>query len=146
MEYIQMTYEEWLEQYKPLLNVDGTPLVFETYGVDYEELKEKNRLTIWTVEDIDGETAMFSGFHWVNRLHYHITTVPFKEEQSIAVVMPQEEEDLDEIDVDSPEWTCHWCTETNVVEPPMADGMHVECENCGEKFILRICRKKETGT
>lgn len=80
-----MTYEEWIEQHKPIKNeialnasYDGT--MFETYGEEVEFVKAQYPYTIWTLLDEDGHTWIAAGWHFVNRMGYFITEVPWTDE------------------------------------------------------------------
>jgi hypothetical protein len=50
---------------------------WETFGEDYEEVKkaaEENRVI--TALDVDGGISFAMGWHYVNRIYYHITKHP----------------------------------------------------------------------
>ena len=80
-----MDYNEWREKYKPIGD-DGLYLR-ETYGADLDLIKTVKENHIWTLLDCDdGETYIVSGFHYVNRINYIITEVPFKEGEFIEVL------------------------------------------------------------
>lgn len=86
---MEITYDEWLEQYMPLVDEDGNPLEFETYGEAYKLITETDPSFVWTRRD-DGEVCYISsGRHWVNRDCYFITSVPFTED----VIVPLYEYD-----------------------------------------------------
>ena len=76
----RMRWETWVRDFKPLLDAEGCPRRFETYG---EELKQvlaahqKNPLTVWTEVDGDsGRAGLVEGYHLVNRIVYFITEIP----------------------------------------------------------------------
>jgi len=78
-----MTYEEWVEIYKPktnhLVKNDGQ-LHFETYGIELGYVLatadiEPDR--VWTLVDGDEGTYIVNGYHLVNRISYFITEVPY---------------------------------------------------------------------
>lgn len=74
-------YDRWFEKYKPIKNhlndnaaFEG--ILYETYGDEVEYVRTygvtfPNR--IWTLVEEDGEMAILSGYHHVNRLGYFIT-------------------------------------------------------------------------
>ena len=79
-----MTYDEWEEKFKPHKNpfeidapVDGCML--ETYGEELIFVREAYATTVWTViEGGEDDTLYISaGAHFVNRLGYIITEVPW---------------------------------------------------------------------
>jgi len=79
-----MDYEEWAEKFKPIKNTidsnaafDGT--MFETFGKELEAVKSANPLYVWTLVDGDeGESIISNGYHFVNRIGYFITEIPFE--------------------------------------------------------------------
>ncbi len=78
-----MTYEKWIEIYKPIKNhfnelapLDGT--MFETFDRELQHVRAANEDRVWTlVEGEDDEWILTNGFHYVNRIGYVITEVPF---------------------------------------------------------------------
>jgi len=84
---IQLTEDEWFEQFKPIpnhldknasFNDDENGYMFETYGEELEFVKAQDPNTIWTYGDgDDGGTYISDGYHVVNRIGYFITTVPY---------------------------------------------------------------------
>ncbi|MCA3000347.1 MAG: hypothetical protein ING75_17300 [Rhodocyclaceae bacterium] len=93
--YVIMLWEDWIEKYKPITNPlddnaswDG--FGFETYGPEIDYVREFGKkpggeLKAWTVVDVDGKLIVSSGFHFVNRLNYILTEVPFAEAEDIDV-------------------------------------------------------------
>lgn len=79
-----MAYEDWVEKFKPIQNsidpnaaYDGC--MFETYGKEMEAVKAANPLYVWTLVDGDeGKSILSSGYHYVNRIGYFITEIPFE--------------------------------------------------------------------
>jgi hypothetical protein len=91
---IQLTEDEWFEQFKPIPNHldenasfnDGEQgYMFETYGDEVEFVRDHLFLypnTVWTYCDgDDGGTYICDGMHMVNRIGYFVTTVPYNESQ-----------------------------------------------------------------
>lgn len=82
-----MTYDEFLEKYKPVnnhlkLHAPFDNKMFETYNSELAFVKSnlKNN-TVWTIVDGDNnELLVISGFHYVNRFGYFITEEPYEEE------------------------------------------------------------------
>ena len=89
--FIEMDFDEWVDTYKPINNhidtnasFDG--LMFETYGDEYEFVKQSNEKHIWMYGDgDDGGSYVWSGWGFVNRIGYFITEVPFPEDTTIQI-------------------------------------------------------------
>lgn len=80
MECIEMTYDEFHENYRPTDEFfsDGVKALKRATNQDYHY--------VWTVVDTEGRyTAVSNGLHWVNRLEYIITEVPWEDENEIWV-------------------------------------------------------------
>ena len=81
--FIELTEEEWFEQFKPVLNhidengsFDGH--MFETYGDEVDYVKEQDVHHIWMYGDgDDGCSYIWSGWGIVNRIGYFVTEVPW---------------------------------------------------------------------
>lgn len=73
-------YTVFTEKFCP---VEQSPdnFLFETYGEDYEIVKNTDPNYIWTVMDCDGKLYIVPGWHWVNRMNYFITKNPWSEGQ-----------------------------------------------------------------
>jgi hypothetical protein len=75
-----MDYEDWFETYDPLINhlnndrsVPFDGLMYETYGEEYNYIKEQPSNKVWTlVDDSEGGLAIIPGHHYVNRLGYFV--------------------------------------------------------------------------
>lgn len=88
---IQLTEDEWFEQFKPIPNHldenasfhDGEHgYMFETYGDELEFVKAQDSNRIWTYSDgDDGGTYITEGYHVVNRIGYFITSVLYDDSQ-----------------------------------------------------------------
>lgn len=88
---IQLTEDEWFEQFKPIPNYlddnasfhDGEHgYMFETYGDELEFVKAQDNNRIWTYSDGDnGGTYITDGYHVVNRIGYFVTAVPYDDSQ-----------------------------------------------------------------
>ena len=78
-----ITFEEFIEKYRPLKNhlVEDAPFggyMYETVGkeIDYI-LPLRNKDTVWTVIEDDGYMYIIPGYHWINRIGYILTEVPW---------------------------------------------------------------------
>jgi len=79
-----MTYDEWEAKFKPKKNpfVDCAPMndcMLEAYGEGLAFVNEADATTVWTIIEGDEDDALYisAGAHFVNRLGYIITEVPW---------------------------------------------------------------------
>lgn len=84
-ESVEMSYEAWVETYKPEENhivaedreYDGR--MFETFGPEVEYVKTVPDSRIWTIiQADDGGLYITNGYHFVNRIGYFVTGVPYE--------------------------------------------------------------------
>ena len=65
---------------------DGPGCLFETYGEELAFVRSQDLRTIWTLVDgDDGNQYVLSGYHFVNRIGYLISTVAFPEDAELEV-------------------------------------------------------------
>lgn len=94
--FIELSFEDWIEQYKPITNhidphasfqdEEGNGLMFETYGDEVEFVKSQSPDKIWMYGDgDDGGSYIWSGWGFVNRLGYFITEVPCPPNTTIQI-------------------------------------------------------------
>jgi hypothetical protein len=72
---------------------EGTGCLFETYGEELQFVRSQDPATIWTL--IDGDDAdqyIVSGYHFVNRIGYFISTTPVPDDLDIEVHIPMNDE------------------------------------------------------
>ena len=89
--FIEMDFDEWCETFKPIPNYlddnasfDGA--MFETYGEEVEFVKAQDENRIWMYGDGDnGNSYIWSGWGFVNRLGYFVTEVPCPPDTDIQV-------------------------------------------------------------
>jgi len=118
--FIELTFDEWLDTYKPIPNYldenasfqneSGFGVMFETYGeeVDFVKQQDPNRIWMYGSGD-DGGTYIWSGWGFVNRLGYFVTEVPFPENTIIQVLVAEPDltcDDCDEIIEEDEEHQC----------------------------------------
>lgn len=84
---IDLTYEQWIEQYKPELDSDGNPRAYETYGDDYEYIADIDNEYLWTWTDGGDYSVITNGFSFVNRLNYYVCTVPCSTDMLVQIDM-----------------------------------------------------------
>ena len=80
-----MTYEEWVERYEPLEDSLGDTMTFETYGTDLGLVKGSVKEHVWTLIESGAESKnghfkeyVVAGFHYVNRMKYLLTRLPWE--------------------------------------------------------------------
>ena len=82
-----ITFDEFVNMFDPILNKEEGPyggFLFETYGEDLALVKKYNEDCCWTLVDCDNEESyIIPGFHFVNRVGYFITNIPYKNETEI---------------------------------------------------------------
>jgi hypothetical protein len=94
---MDLTFEEWVVKYKPeQSSLTGEPYMFETYGEDYQYVKAADRQKIWTFCDWGESECILSGWHFVNRLGYYVTEIPFDKNEDVFVSIEVYEEEHDE--------------------------------------------------
>lgn len=102
LEPTNITYEEWVEKFKPIQNelADNASfegMMFETYGVELDYVltivRRTNGLLVWTYIDGDGGTYIVEGYRLVNRIGYFITQVPYEENDAIEIQVSENEEE-----------------------------------------------------
>jgi hypothetical protein len=89
--FIEMDFDEWCDVYKPIQNhidtnasFDGA--MFETYGDEVAFVKEQDGSYIWTYGDgDDGNSYIWNGWSFVNRIGYFITEVPCPIDTTIQI-------------------------------------------------------------
>lgn len=78
--------DTWEAKYKPIKNHinpsagwgtdDEDGILFETYGDEFEFVREYNEKNVWTWVDGDNGTYIVTGLCMVNRIGYFITEEP----------------------------------------------------------------------
>ena len=87
---IDLTYEDWCEKYKPIKNhivPNDDTTSFETYGDELEFVRQQPDNTIWTEMDGDEGVYIVTGYHFVNRICYYITEVPWQNDDESCVTV-----------------------------------------------------------
>ena len=84
----EMTYEEWEVKYKPIPNhITGECCSFETYGDELAFVCSQDPNTIWTEMDGDNGVYLVNGYHYVNRIQYYVTEVPWQPDDDICITI-----------------------------------------------------------
>ena len=76
MNQIELTWEQWQQEYQPFTDRFNTPYMFETYGNDLATVEKSGEGLVWTFIETDNGTMITNGQHYVNRLGYYITNKP----------------------------------------------------------------------
>jgi hypothetical protein len=118
---ISLTWEEFEEQFKPIKNTISKysdNFMFETYGEELEFVQKQNPNHIWTESQIDYGFVTSEGYHFVNRMGYYITEVPWEDNVSYEIDLQLDTctECLNPFSDDA--WGCS------------EDGMEYVCNNC----------------
>lgn len=104
---IEISEDEFDDRYPLLLNHlnphaswafgDGPGCLFESYGEELEFVRQQDPRTVWTLVDgDDGDQYLLSGFHFVNRIGYLVSTVAIPEEADIQVRIPMQQDPSDQ--------------------------------------------------
>lgn len=76
---------------------EGGGCLFETFGDEFAFIRRQDPCTVWTLIDgEDGDMYVVSGFHFVNRVGYLLSTVPVPEDVTIQVHLPMARDDDDQ--------------------------------------------------
>ncbi|MBX9580291.1 MAG: hypothetical protein K2X87_08295 [Gemmataceae bacterium] len=105
--FIEMTEDEFDARYTLVPNHldlnaswaygDGPGCLFETYGEELAFVRGQDPNTIWTLIDgDDGDQYLVSGYHFVNRIGYLLSTVPVPDETEVQVRIPMGDDDTPE--------------------------------------------------
>lgn len=72
---------------------DGPGCLFETYGAELDFVQSQDESTVWTLVDgDDGDQYLVSGYHYVNRIGYLISTIPVENGVTIECRIPMNSE------------------------------------------------------
>lgn len=89
--FIEMDLETWDTIFKPQQNpIDDNAsfggVMFETYGDELEYVQATDNHYIWTYGDgDDGGGYIWNGYHYINRIGYFISTVPWEDDVTYQV-------------------------------------------------------------
>lgn len=95
MKLTKLTFDEWIEAYKPAVNHldenasfdDGNGgIMFETYGEEHDYVCSMNlKRRVWTYVDGDDGTYVVNGYSFVNRIGYFITEIPYSDDDNFEI-------------------------------------------------------------
>jgi len=97
-EMIEISFEEFIDQYKPEINkfepdasFDG--YMFETFGEEEEYAQKKAKVGhTWTLVEDEGMSIVY-GYHFVNRLGYFVTKYAPRSNNILVKIDDLEEEE-----------------------------------------------------
>lgn len=78
-------YDIFVEKFQPELDEYESIKLYETYGEDYNYVRENSGEKcefLWTIIESDnGNLYISPGFHLVNRMNYILARIPWEENQ-----------------------------------------------------------------
>lgn len=100
--FIELDMETWETIFKPQTNPidsnasfqdeNGNGIMFETYGEELEYVQATDRHYIWTYGDgDDGGSYIWNDYHFVNRLGYFISTVPWEDGTTYQIQVSEQD-------------------------------------------------------
>ena len=83
-------WDKWAEKFKPIKNHfrvnDPNEEMFETYGEEVQFVCDYDSKYVWTYLQGDMSDLVVAGYHYVNRLGYYITEIPWEDEDDYALL------------------------------------------------------------
>jgi hypothetical protein len=113
------TYDAWVREFKPVTNnlvIHDNIIHFETYGDEVEFVQKQDAHNVWTEVDGDEGTYILSGYHYVNRIHYYITTNPWIEDVEVPTWVYYPCLCRDETENGDPDPECRECNMDGVID------------------------------
>lgn len=94
-EYVEYQgWKAWEDKFKPInnhLSKNPDENMFETYGEEVEFVRNYDPKYVWTYLQGDTSDLICAGYHFVNRIGYYITEVPWNHEDDYALLSVEEE-------------------------------------------------------
>lgn len=115
---VSMTWSEFVDFFKPIRNIfsnDQDSNMFETYGRELDYVNAQDVHYVWTYVDVDFGSVTVEGFHYVNRIGYFVTEVPWIDGTSYEIDLQMN--------------LCDNCGEQLALKEYDCDGLCVDC--CG---------------
>ena len=113
-------WQAWENKFKPIKNHfrnDPDEVMFETYGEEVDFVCTQDNKYVWTWIQGDMSDLIVAGYHYVNRLGYYITEVPWDDEDDYALL--------------SVEVECECYKEDGYEDGEFGDANCPECEGYG---------------
>lgn len=84
----ELTYSQWDETYLPINNhiTNNDSQMFETYGEEWEFIKEQDPRNVWTWVQADFSMLLVAGIAFVNRLGYYVCQTPWEDEWAEVLI------------------------------------------------------------
>ena len=85
---VSMTWSEFSDFFKPIRNIfsnDPDQQMYETYGAELDFIMHAKPNNVWTYLQTDEGSVTVEGVHYVNRLGYFITEVPWIDSTSYEI-------------------------------------------------------------
>lgn len=103
---ITLTEEQFDEQYPLIANhlnphaswsySDSGGCLFEPHGPELAFVRRQDPSTVWTLADgDDGNMVLVSGYHFVNRVGYLVSSIPVPPNTCIEVCIPMSTDDAE---------------------------------------------------
>ncbi len=87
-------WDKWATKFKPIKNhlvSDPDQDMFETYGEEVQFVCDYDPRYVWTYLQGDMCDLIVAGYHYVNRLGYYITELPWEDEYDSALLSVEKE-------------------------------------------------------
>lgn len=84
-----ITYGQWVEQYKPVTNPDGSLKRID--DLEARQIATESLGRVWTMLDDGEHDWIASGLHYVNRMDYVLTEIPIEDGVDMDVVDDDQE-------------------------------------------------------
>ena len=95
---MDMDYDQWYDTFRPKVDDEGVVINYETYGDDWEIIRNTDYHYVWTLVDGDYGTWIVEGRAFVNRILYFITEEPWKDGETYNILDQEYGQDPDEDD------------------------------------------------
>ena len=91
-------WSAFADKYKPIKNhitkypdINDELTMFETFGAEFEYVKEQDFRHVWTWVDGDMSSLIVPGIAYVNRLGYYVTEVPWENDLDYVLLSVEKE-------------------------------------------------------
>jgi hypothetical protein len=91
--------DAFIERFRPTVNhIDPNAgfdfgyggCLFETYGEEFEFVRQQSAACVWTLIEADGVLYAESGLHFVNRLGYFVAETPVEDGEAPSFCLADE--------------------------------------------------------
>jgi hypothetical protein len=95
---MDMDYDQWYDTFRPKVDDEGVVINYETYGDDWETVRNTDYHYVWTLVDGDEGTWIVEGRAFVNRILYFITEEPWEDGETYNILDQEYGQDPNEDD------------------------------------------------